>query len=208
MDERTAASHRFMTAPKFARSIKVSKQAIYKAIKAGRIPAYDATFSKVAADYPGQKFVDKEEATHAFRLSRARFDDATWAEAVSEIERALDPTQPDSEDADIPASPTLVAARLEKEGLQTELLRMRLARERGELISRQAQIDAMESAGRLISSEIQMMPFWAEEITAAARSGGVPAVMSLLRAKAFKLCDGLADKLAAGTDDQDEPDRS
>jgi hypothetical protein len=199
-----------MIAPaEFARQIGVSKQGISKAIKAGRIPVYDEAGSRVDGSYTGRKFVKPDEAAPAFRLSRARIDDASLAEISAELEKELDAEAPETPPAgaaraDMP--PSLASAKTEKEVLQNDLLRLRLAKERGELISRQAQIDAMETAGRVISRDLQAIAFWAEELNGVARSGGVPALSAWLRAKAIDLCAGLADKLAGGLDDTDEPD--
>jgi hypothetical protein len=201
-----------MIAPaEFARQIGVSKQGISKAIKTGRIPVYDEAGSRVAGSYTGRKFVKPDEAAPAFRLSRARIDDASLAEISAELERELDVEVSDAAPvgtarADKP--PSLASAKTEKEVLQNDLLRLRLAKERGELISRQAQIDAMETAGREIARDLQAIAFWAEELNGVARTGGVPALSAWLRAASIKLCTGLADKLAGGLDDTDEPDDS
>jgi len=187
----------------FAKQVGVSKQAVSKAVKAGRIPVYDATGLRVSAEYDGPKFVKPEEAASAFRLSRARIDDAVVAEMAAELDRELsiDPetissARPPSDAAD--KMPTLVGAKTAKEELQADLLRLRLARERGELVSRQAQLDGFETAGREVGRQYQTMPSWAEELNGVARSGGVPALTAWLRAKANELCTQLADKLTAG----------
>ena len=191
----------------FAKHVGVSKQAVSKAVKAGRIPVYDATGLRVAAGYDGPKYVKADEAASAFKLSRARLDDAAVAEMSAELERELS-IESEAEPADpktaAPASPTLVGAKTAKEELQADLLRLRLARERGDLISRQAQLDAFESAGRAVGRQFQTMTTWAEEINGLSRSGGVPVLTAWLRGKANELCAQLADTLtapAAETDD-------
>ena len=73
----------------FAKQVGVSKQAVSKAIKAGRIPVYDATGLAVPAAFGGAKYVKPEEAAAAFRLSRARIDDAVVAELSAELDREL-----------------------------------------------------------------------------------------------------------------------
>jgi hypothetical protein len=196
----------------FAKQVGVTKQAVSKAVKAGRIPVYDASGARVAADFAGAKYVKPAEASSAFKLSRARIDD----DVVSEIDRELFPeVLPDSEPEAPPgpsdAAPmdgTLVSAKKAKEDLQSEVLRLRIARERGELVSRQAQLEAFETAGRAVGRQFQTMPTWAEELNAVARSGGVPALTAWLRSKANELCSQLADMLTAAEDvsaDDDSP---
>ena len=195
----------------FSRLIGVSKPAITKAISTGRLPVYDEAGSRVSADYKGRKFIDPDEGRSAYKLSRARISDAELTETSASLDRELSIDPDDlSEVPTAAASPpgaalTLVGVKTDKEFLQSDLLRLRLARERGELISRQAQLDAMETAGRIIARDLQTIPFWTEEIESVIRSGGAPALMSWLRAKANQLCATLADKLTAGADDADVP---
>lgn len=195
----------------FAKQVGVSKQAVSKAIKAGRIPVYDASGMRVAIAYDGPKFVKPEEAVAAFRLSRARIDDAVVAEMAAELDRELS-LEPDDAPAiqtqldAIEKTPTLVGAKTAKEELQADLLRLRLARERGELVSRQAQLDAFENAGRAVGRQFQTMSTWAEELNGVARSGGVPALTAWLRTKANELCAQLADMLTASETSQSDDD--
>ena len=194
----------------FSRLIGVSKPAITKAISTGRLPVYDEAGSRVSADYKGRKFIDPDEGRTAFKLSRARISDAELTETSASLDRDLsvDPELSDAPAASASppgAASTLVGVKTDKELLQSDLLRLRLARERGELISRQAHLDAMETAGRIIARDLQTIPFWTEEIESVIRSGGAPALMSWLRAKANQLCATLADKLTAGADDADVP---
>ena len=197
----------------FAKQVGVSKQAVSKAVKVGRIPVYDATGLRVAAGYDGPKFLKTEEAAAAFRLSRARIDDAVVAEMSAELDRELSldpeisPSAPSSPEAPR-ESPTLVGAKTAKEELQADLLRLRLGRERGELVSRQAQLDAFETAGRTVGRQYRNMTTWAEELNGVARSGGVPALTAWLRAKANELCARLADTLTASEATETDDDSS
>ncbi len=191
----------------FAKVVGVSKQAVSKAIRAGRVPVYDATGLRVAPTAPGPKFIRPDEGAQAFRLSRARLDDAAVAEMAAELDRelALDPT--DSAPANAVALPTLVGAKTAKEELQADLLRLRLQRERGELVSRQAQLDAFETAGRTVGRLLVTMPTWAEQLNGVARSGGVPALAAWLRAKSAELCMQTADLMTASeTPEADDSD--
>lgn len=103
------------------------------------------------------------------------------------------------------ADPEFVSKRAEREDLQAELIRLRLARAKGELIPRAAALEAAESAGRAVARSWQMLPMWAEEIFGVCQTGGVPAVAALLRSKAKEQCNGIADIFSApeGDDDHD-----
>ena len=188
-----------ITTTEFAKQVGVSQRAVAKAIKVGRVPAYDETGARAAPGISGRIFVKADEAVSAFRLSRARIDDAVIAEMAAELDReiSIDPEE-SLAPADAPGRPpTLVGAKTAKEELQADLLRLRLGRERGELVSRQAQLDAFETAGRTVGRQYQTMMTWAEELNGVARSGGVPALTAWLRAKANELCSQLADALTA-----------
>ncbi|RFB80413.1 hypothetical protein [Methylovirgula sp. 4M-Z18] len=188
-----------MVAPAaFARSIGVSKQAINQAIKKGRIPVYDMTGSIVDHAFVGKKFVRVDEAKAAFVLSRARIDDHSVTEIASELERELS----GDDRAVVTTGRSLASAKTESEELKTELLRLRLAKERGELISRDVHLDAMETAGRTIARGIQEIWTYAEEITGLALSGGESAVRAWLKYKSHQLCDDIAKALEQAADGQ------
>jgi hypothetical protein len=69
----------------------------------------------------------------------------------------------------------------------------RLAKVRGELINRSAQLDACETAGRMIERAIMAIPMWTEEAVGIYRTGGDSAFRQWLRAKAVETCESLAD---------------
>lgn len=202
----------------FARQMGVSKQAVSKAIKSGRVPVYDETGARCSAEYDGRKFVDLEEGRAAFRLSRSRVDDRMLAEIAAETTSDLDLLGDPA--TSVPADPsvaigqtpgTLTGVKTEKEQLQADLLRLRLARERGEMVARQAIFDAFEQAGRRVANELQSIQQWAEEITSIAHASGVSGVTAFLRTKGTDLCSRLADLMALdqdsdGSDDEREGD--
>lgn len=68
-----------------------------------------------------------------------------------------------------------------------------LAKERGELINRSAQLDTCETASRMIERAIMRRPMWTEEAVGIYRTGGDSAFRQWLRAKAVEACDSLAD---------------
>lgn len=125
---------------------------------------------------------------------------------------AAAPAAPEEFAASGDAPPSLLSERLRREGLQSELLQIRLAQKRGELVSRQAALDAMETAGRSIAAAISALPGMAEEIHAAAMAGGAGAIASLLRAKALEIQNRAVDLLVPEApeleplDDDDEED--
>lgn len=133
------------------------------------------------------------------RLDQSRrlaFNESDQAKASAPKEDAL-------------TDPEFTSKRAEREGLQAELIRLRLARARGELIPRAAALQAAESAGRAIARSWQALPTWAEEIFSVCQTGGVPALAAWMRAKANEQCDGIADLLftpegEAGDHDSDD----
>lgn len=192
----------------FAQTVGVTRQAVEKAISRGRIPIYDESGARVPATYKGRKFVREEEARSAFKLSRARIDDAVLAEMAADLDRelSLEPTDPSPPSDASSSRGSLVGAKTTKEELQADLLRLRLARERGELIARQAQLDAFETAGRQVSRQFLAMTSWAEEVHGISRTGGVPALTAWFRAKANELCTNLASTLVATSEADPEAD--
>lgn len=175
-----------------ADQLGVSRQAVEKAIRCGRVPAYDKAGRRVGADYRGRKFLDPEAAAVAFNMNRSRIDD-----------HVVDDLAGDDGDVNS-AGRTLVDAKAEKERLQAELLKLKLERERAELVSRRAQLDALETAGRTVGRQFQTMTAWAEEIEGIARAGGVPALTAWLRAKAAECCSQIADKLVTSEKPDDD----
>lgn len=196
-----------ITPAEFARRIGVTKQAVGKAIKVGRVPVYDISGASVPADFAGRRFVKPAEAAAKFNLNRARIDETFAASTRVEIDRPLDveaPARAPASSSEPEGSSTLVGAKTERENLQADLLRVRLARERGELVSLRAQLEAFETAGRVVARSWQALPSWAEEIFGVAQQG-LPALTAWLRAKASEQCDQLADMMATpGEDDADD----
>jgi hypothetical protein len=191
----------------FAAAVDVTPQAVSKAIKVGRVPVYDETGLRVEPGYKGRKFIKLDEGSEAFRFSRARIDDSALADMARSLGAELDPEIA----AAVPKAPapaskddaeTLLTVKTAKEGLQSEILRLRLSRERGELVSRAAQMEAFETAGGKIARAIQSLPTWSEECAGVFQSGGLPALTAWLRAKANALCENIADLMSAPMDDE------
>jgi hypothetical protein len=185
-----------MSPSAFARHIGVSQQAISRAIRVGRLTAYDAAGLRVSPDFSGRKFLKPEEASVAFQLSRARIDDFALAEMARSLGDELVATLPEAPAAaSKDDTKTLLSVKTAKEWLQSEILRVRLARERGELVSRAATLAAFEDAGRTVALEVQSIASWAEECAGVFQTGGVAALAALLRAKSAELLNSVADQM-------------
>ena len=88
---------------------------------------------------------------------------------------------------------------IENEFADTKSAIQRLAKERGELIKRSVQLDACETAGRMIERAIMAKPMWTEEAVGIYRTGGDSAFRQWLRTKAVETCDSLADLIQRPT---------
>ena len=153
-----------------------AKSAILKAGQHGRIPVCDETSARLKPAEAGRfKYLRVEEATHAWRLNRSRFD----------------PAKDD---------PTIVTSRIAREKARVGPFQLRLAKERGERISRAAQLEACETAGRMVARAIMAIPMWTEEVVGIYRTGGDSALRQWLRAKAVETFDSLADLMTAPHD--------
>lgn len=215
-------SRSLVTPTEFAKIAGVSKPAISRAIKIGRVRIYDETGKRVAPTFDGQKFIDVDESRSQFSVDKRRIDASLEAKISADIERDIaedaaalvrrEKARParkkavaDDAQGALPLPVTLNDAKIEKEGLQSELLRLRIARERGEMVMRSSQLAAFETAGRNVARAAQAMPTWAEELNAVAHKGGVPALMAWLRAKSVDFCERVADMMSEdGGEDSDD----
>jgi biotin operon repressor len=64
----------FVSQAAFARAIGVSRMAICKAVRAGRLQAYNEAGCPVSPDFRGRKFLKLGEAREAFEYNRVRLD--------------------------------------------------------------------------------------------------------------------------------------
>lgn len=189
----------------FARSIGVSRQAISKAIGVGRITAYDANGLPAEPGYRGRKFIDREEAVRQFALNRARIDD---------VDIAMPPAEPAAGKADDGApvngssGETLTGVRRDTEQLKAELLKLRLARERGDTIERAVVEAALETAGRKVADAISILPGLAEEIFAHAKTGTPESLAAFLTEKTTAIRTTIADALEVDLDDAGRGDNA
>lgn len=190
----------FASIREFAAIVDVTRQAIEKAIKTGRIRAYDSDGAPIDAEARGRKFVKIDEARISFSQQRARIDE----DFIDEVEE-LGVTDPNFGASPAPPT-TIVAAKTEREMLQAQYLRMRIDRERGELISRHAIVDAMSTAGLAVGRTFQTLPSFSEEVAAAAQAGGVAAVAALLREKSRQLQETCAEIITAAAKETENAD--
>lgn len=190
-----------ITGAEAARQIGVSKQAVSKAIAVGRLPVYDETGVPVAADHEGRKFVKADEARAKFKTSRARIDDHVVAEVSAELDgnQGQEATTPDGTSDDLfdgsGGGATLASAKKNTEVARAALLELKLARERGFLISRDAVDRGVQDAARFVMHEIMGLEAEAEEIHGIAIGEGVAGVASYLKRWARQTCEKIADKL-------------
>jgi hypothetical protein len=185
-----------VSATAFSKAAGVTQSAISQAIKQGRVQAYNKSGRRVSGGSPGPKFLKLEEARQSFDESRLRVDDSFLAKESEKSERGGPPRR------------DLVTARTRTASLQAALLQMRLAREVGDVIPKEAATAAVESLGRAVGRALKGGPAWAEEITAAAiTGGGLPAVSGLLRAKFAELANSIADLITAEAKVCADPER-
>lgn len=203
-----------LTPSEFAPMVGVTRQAVAKAIQAGRIPVYDRDGVPTTSGAAGRKYVQADEARRAFALNRARIDvgrldlvdDSLSPPTATPIAQA-----PPVADAFAPApgAGSLAAEKTLHERIKRERAQLHLDRERGEMVSRAAILAAAETAGRQIQTEVMGLPLLAEDLVAAAHEGGAPAVSAILAREAARICDTLADRLTltpAEVDDDDDID--
>ena len=88
-------------------------------------------------------------------------------------------------------------APAKSEKARVGLFQLRLAKERGERISRDAQLEVCKTAGRMVARAIMATPMWTEEVVGIYRTGGDSALRQWLRAKAVETFDSLVDLMTA-----------
>jgi hypothetical protein len=64
----------FVSQAAFARAIGVSRTAVSKAFRAGRLQPYNEAGRPVSPDFRGRKFLKLDEAKEAFEYNRVRLD--------------------------------------------------------------------------------------------------------------------------------------
>jgi hypothetical protein len=163
-----------ITPAQFARKLGVSGPAVYKAIRTGRLTAYDGEGKRVPPGFLGRKWLNPISAAEDWHNRRQRFNDG-----------------------DLAGSSDLQAARTRTSNAHAQLLEMRLAREQGELVPRAASLAATETLGRAVQRAFKNGVEWSEELAGAYLNGGLGAHSALLRVKLTGLNNDLADLITA-----------
>jgi hypothetical protein len=161
-----------ITPAQFARKLGVSGTAVYKAIRTGRLAAYDGDGKRVSPGFLGRKWLKPDPAAEDWHNRRQRFNDGD-------------------------GSRDLLAARTRTANLQRELLEIKLAKMRGELISLAEVRDDLQVLGRAVQRLFKSSVEWSEELYAAGQAGGLGAHSALLRAKLIEFNNTLADMIEA-----------
>jgi hypothetical protein len=130
-----------------------------------------------------------------------RFGIGTFLHAATHVDPSTEGAGGQELSGDQKENQQLISTKTTSERLKVELLTLRLARSRRELLSRQACLDVAEAAGLRISRLIESVPDWAEEIDGIARSGGPKLIAVLLRKNVDALLLQIADELSKGNID-------
>jgi hypothetical protein len=175
------------TQAEYARHIGVTKQAVGKMVKEGRIPIR-----------PDRK-IDFAEADFA----RAQNGDPARQQA-GQAPTSTELPPPDDA-GDVPHSGsgkvTYNAARTVREGYAAKLAKLEYEKQLGQVLPRQEVEDAMVASGRRIRQGLDGIVTWSEELDAAARNGGADAVRALLKEKVRGLETMIVDSLNLLADD-------
>lgn len=177
-----------MTQAQYADRIGTSRQYVNKLVQQGKITLdADGKIDPLAADAALQKIADPARSLAD--------DDPPLVGDPPQTEAASDGGLSFSE------------ARTQRERHAAELTRLQLEERRGNLLPKQEVLDSVVAAGRRIRQHLDVAPSWAEELTAAAVTGGEPAVRAFLREKVRELETTIADSLARlGAEDDDHDD--
>ena len=175
-----------VSATAFSKAAGVTPSAISDALKHGRLQAYSKSGRRLSAGSKGPKFFKFDEARKSFDESRVR--------------------PPTNGNKSVPPPRGLVLLTEQTKNLQNELLRMRIAREHGELIPRAAIEASDEATGAAIQRAHKAIPSWSEELVAAYQNGGLGAHSALLRVKSAELLNSIADLIAAEAERSADPE--
>ncbi len=163
----------------YARHAGISKQAVNKLVKQGKIPlTADGQVDFAEADYerrqngdPARRMAETHPQPHA-------------------VEGADEPDQePESEQQAVPGAGGLsfTKARTAREAYQAKMAQLEYERQLGQWLPKREVEDAMVASGRKIRQGLDGVIGWADELDAAARNGGAEAVRALLKQKVRNL---------------------
>lgn len=184
----------------YAKHRGVSRQAISKLVKSGKIPvtrsgnSIEINFAQ--ADKALGQTIDPSRTLAAESGSQPVGKPQSGGDlfdqpAVTQIEAGQSGEQ----------SSDYQQHRAAREGYNAEIARLDLEERLGRLVDKQDVEESMVTAGRQIRQGLDAIPGWSDEIDAAARNGGVNAVRSLLKEKVRGLEEMIADSLVVIADD-------
>ncbi len=184
----------------YAKHRGVSRQAISKLVKAGKIPLEESGKINFArADMVLGQNMDPSRGLAANMAGQTNAADADGDADLFDQTSASTGSQRPADESNYQTS------RAKREGYNAELARLQLEQQQGFLIDRRDVEEAMVTAGRKIRQGMDGIGSWSDEIDAVARNGGVNAVRALLKDKVRGLEELIAASLTAlvGDDDGD-----
>lgn len=162
----------------YARHAGISKQAVNKLVKQGKIPLNE----------DGQ--VDFATADHARRQNG------------DPARRMAAPDPADQQAAPETGGLSFSKARTAREAYQAKMVQLEYERQLGQWLPRREIEDAMVASGRKIRQGLDGLIGWADELDAAARNGGSEAVRALLKEKVRGLESMVVESLNVLADDE------
>lgn len=170
--------------------VEVSKQRINTLVGQGRL------------ETNAKREVRSEDVRRLF----AKDTDPAWEEQSEKQEPAasgpVDDAADDGEEAN--ESPSFREARTREKLLSIEQKEFDLNRQRGLYVPRADVERAMESAGRKLRQQLDTLPHMADELYAAARDGSAADLRRLLKEKARRFEQALADAMSGSAAREDD----
>ncbi len=178
----------------YARHANISKQAVSKGIKQGKIPTRpDGRIDFAEAD----------------RARRQNGDPARRMAEAGELDGTVhsEPPDKDTNDLELEKAATETGglsyseARTEREAIQAKIAQLDYEARLGQLLPRQQVEEAMVASGRKIRQGLDGVVGWSEELDAAARNGGADAVRAVLKDRVRALETMIVESLNLLADD-------
>ena len=156
----------------YARHIGKSRAYVHKLVKQGKIPIEAGKIDFQMADQALGQVKDPARAM------------------VTEVAAPAPGTVPQAD-----AGPSFSRARIARETYQAKLAQLELERRQGQVLDRAGIEEGMVEGARIIRRRLDSIPNRAEEVDAAARQGGAPAVRLVLRKLVREVQQTMADDL-------------
>ncbi|MHC8493423.1 hypothetical protein ACTU44_12020 [Thalassospira sp. SM2505] len=189
----------------YAKHRGVSRQAISKLVKSGKIPFTKAgsviEINFAQADKALGQTIDPSRTLAAESGSQPVGKPHSGGDLFDQpVVTQIDTGQSGEQGSDYQQH------RAAREGYNAEIARLDLEERLGRLVDKQDVEESMVTAGRQIRQGLDAIPGWSDEIDAAARNGGVNAVRSLLKEKVRILQDVIATSLVVLIEDDGNGD--